>query len=253
MSSKRLGQDTVLERFRTSGAMKTLFTRGTSELNAIMINTSGGLTSGDQFAVDITAGPGGEVVLTTQAAERAYRANAGPARVKSRIEVAPDANVSWLPQELIVYDGAALARRLSVELAQNARFLMVEPVIFGRRAMGERVKSIRLDDRIEIRRKSRPLYSDRVRIDGNAEKVLSLSAVCRAARAMASVVFVNPNAEARLDQVRASLPPTGGASLLAPDMLVARILAKDGFELRRSLIPILECLKGTALPRPWSL
>ena len=70
---------------------------------------------------------------------------------------------------------------------------------------------------------------------------------------MANVVLIAPEAEARLAQVRALLPATGGASLLAPDMLALRLLAPDGFLLRRALVPILELLKGASLPRSWSL
>ena len=49
------------------------------------------------------------------------------------------------------------------------------------------------------------------------------------------------------------LPDTAGASLIGDDMLVARFLAIDSFELRRSLLPVLIRLKGGPLPRTWMI
>ena len=55
--------------------MKALFPRGHG-VQAIMINTSGGLTGGDQLDIEASAGTGSHLTLTTQAAERAI----GPKR-----------------------------------------------------------------------------------------------------------------------------------------------------------------------------
>ncbi len=252
MTAKHTDQGTRIGTLRTSGSMKALFPRGHT-LEAIMINTSGGLTGGDRFSTDVAAGPGCDVVLTTQAAERAYRSSGCTARVESRLTVGENARMCWLPQELIVFEGSALKRRLRIELDETGRLLMVEPVIFGRRAMGERLGQIALHDQIDIRRDGQPLYLDHIRLDGDAERQLSANAIAGGAAAMASAVFVAPEAEARLDRVRSLLPDTGGASLIAPGVLVLRLLAKDGFLLRRALVPILEILKGAPLPRSWSL
>jgi urease accessory protein len=252
LSSKFTPQGSAIDSFRTSGSMKALFTHGPA-LEGIMINTSGGLTGGDAFDVEITAGRESTLALTTQAAERAYRAAGGAARVDTRLCVEQGASLYWLPQELIVFDGSALARRLRVDLQEAARVLMVEQIVFGRTAMGERITQTQLDDRIEITRSGQPLYLDRIVIDGDAEAQLSASAVARANRAVATVVCVDPQVESKLDSLREMLPETAGASLLAPDLLVLRLLAEDSFLMRRALVPVLEFLKGGALPRPWSL
>ncbi|NNE88662.1 MAG: urease accessory protein UreD [Silicimonas sp.] len=252
LSSKVLGNGSAIDTLRTSGSTKALFPHGRA-LEAIMINTSGGLTGGDAFVADVKAGAGTEITLTTQAAERAYRSAQGAAMVETRLSAQEDATLFWLPQELIVFDGAGLNRRLTVDLAQTSHLLMVEQIVFGRTAMGERVGQISLDDRIEIRRGNSPIYLDRIFIDGNAEDQLSGSAVARDKRAVATVVSVHPNAETQLQTVRRMLPQTAGASLLAPDILVLRLLAKDGYLMRCALVPVLELLKGGALPRSWSL
>ena len=45
----------------------------------------------------------------------------------------------------------------------------------------------------------------------------------------------------------------GGASLIGADLLALRLVAEDGFALRRGLIPILTRLTGSDLPKPWMI
>ncbi|GER07574.1 hypothetical protein JCM17843_18840 [Kordiimonadales bacterium JCM 17843] len=49
------------------------------------------------------------------------------------------------------------------------------------------------------------------------------------------------------------LPITAGASMIAEDILVMRLLAADGYEMRRSLIPVLDYLSQSTLPLSWRL
>ena len=252
LSSKSVGSASGIDRFRTSGAMKALFPRA-YDVQAILINTSGGLTGGDTIDLECAAGAGSSLTLTTQAAERAYRAQEGHARMTTSLEVGADAQINWLPQEMILFDGSALERRLTANLASDARFLMVEPVIFGRVAMGETLTSVWIKDRIRINRDGQPLYWDGLDLDGDTVAHLARSAIGAGAGAMVSLIYVAPDAEAHLDAIRAVLPETGGASLLGPDILTLRMVAPDSFELRRSLIPILERLTKDQLPTSWRL
>lgn len=218
-----------------------------------MLNTSGGLTGGDRFDNSAAAGEDSHLILTTQAAERAYRSVTGAARVSTRLQVARGGRLDWLPQELILFDGASLKRRLEVDIEEGGELVLVEPVVFGRRAMGETHLSGLFRDRITLRRNGAPIFWDRVELSGDITAQLARPAIARGMTALASAVYVGPRAEVLLEQVRAALPATGGASLLAPDLLTIRILADDSFLLRRSLVPIIERLTDTALPKSWSL
>lgn len=247
------GMSTLPDTLRTSGCLRALFPRHPSRCEAIVINTSGGLTGGDRLSLSAHAGAGTHLTLTSQAAERAYRASSGEARVTTRLSAAPGACLQWLPQELILFNGAALSRRLSVELEPGARALIVEPVVFGRPAMGETVTQAHLFDRIHINRCGAPLFRDASRLSGNIAAQLAHPAVGNGAGAMAALIYVNSDAEAHLDPIRAALPKTAGASLLAPDTLVARFLAEDAFALRQTFLPVLDRLSGSTLPTSWRL
>ncbi len=254
VSSKAGPFGSTLDRLRQSGALKLLFPKTADAFQAIVVNTAGGITGGDDFHLHATAGAGAHLTLTSQAAERAYRAQAGQiGHVDNRLHVEDGGSLFWLPQETILYNEAALHRRLVVDLAGNARFLMVEPVLFGRRAMGEDVTTLQFRDRVEIRREGMPLYHDGVTLEGSVGQVLDRPATGNGARAMASLVYVDPSAAGRLATVRAHLGAVGGASLLQTDVLVARILAEDGFALRRALLPVLDLLTDNTLPQSWRL
>lgn len=257
VSSKPLGARSVLDGFRQSGSMKIVYPRGVgSELQAVVVNTAGGVTGGDAFSLDVRAGGGTTLSVTTQAAERAYRAarGDGAGRIDNRLMVEAGGRLNWLPQETILYDGCHLSRNLRISLSGEARLLAVEPLVFGRAAMGERLTQGRFTDRIEIDRDGRPLILDAIRLHGDIDAHLARKTVCDGAGAMATLVYIAPDAQAQLASVRGMLNPVqGGASLVHPDVMLLRALALDSFVLRKALIPILTRLSGGALPRPWMI
>lgn len=253
LSVKHRDGRSVIDSFRASGAYKGLFPRSTSALQAIILNTGGGVTGGDRFALNARVGADAHLTLTTQAAERAYRAAQGWGQVDSHITVDTGATLHWLPQELILYEGCALHRRLRVDLAEGASALLVEPVIFGRVAMGERLTQAGFRDEIALYRGGVPIYRDALRLDGDLVQTALRRAILNGAGAMACLVYAAPDAPAHLDGLRAVLSDTAGASLLAPDLLVMRLVAADGFALRETLLPVLDQLSRDTLPVSWRL
>jgi urease accessory protein len=168
------------------------------------------------------------------------------------LTVEAGAFLEWLPQETILFDRCALDRRLTIDMAAGSWFLGVEMLVFGRAAMGERVVTARLRDLIRVRRGEDLLLHDAIRLDGEVDQVLERTAIAGGARAVATLVYVAPNAEARLDAVREALTePDSGASAWN-GMLIARILAPDGASSRREVMAALSVLRdGRPLPRVW--
>lgn len=253
LSSKFSDGKSVIDDFRCSGALRVLFPRTQEHLPAILINTSGGLTSGDSFEFEAVAQNGSTLTLSTQAAERGYKAKTGPATTQTVLTVEPNARINWLPQELILFDHCNIERELTANLHGNGRFLYVEPVIFGRTAMKETVGTGQFKDRVSIYRDNQPLYFDRVMLEGNIKDLLFKPVFANNCLAMANLVYVGSDAKGLIETVRTHLPVTGGASLLEDDVMVARMLAQDGFELRRALLPILDLLSQNTLPKTWRL
>ena len=119
-------------------------------LEAVLINTAGGLTGGDRLGWSIKVGPGASAIVTTQACERIYRAQNGQAEVTCQLAVGPAGRLAWLPQETILYNNAAFSRRLDAQLDPGAEALIVEAAVFGRQAMGEKVENGIFRDRWRI-------------------------------------------------------------------------------------------------------
>ncbi|WP_421692751.1 urease accessory protein UreD [Aestuariivirga sp.] len=238
---------TGLKRLREAHAAKVRLPAGGHE--AILINTGGGLAGGDRFSFDITAEEDARLTLTSQAAERVYRTLGPAAEVDVRLTAKSGATLMWLPQESILFDGASLSRRITADIAADARLLAVESVILGREAMGETVHHARLRDSWRIRQSGRLIFADDLAFDGPPP---ATPATLGEARAFATILAVSPQAETMLDAVRAAIGPRGDASSWSGKM-VARLAARDGFELRKSLIPALTVLAGCgALPKSWS-
>lgn len=236
-----------LRRLREAHAAKLRLPPGSQE--AILINTGGGLAGGDRFAFDITAEDGASLTVTTQAAERVYRSLGPDAQVAVKLTAGASSTLLWLPQETILFDGAALSRSIEAEIAGDARLLAVESIILGREAMGETIAGVRLTDRWRIRQSGKLIFADDLRISGTPP---ASAATLKDARAFATVLLVSPQAEDMVDRLRAAIGANGSASAWS-GKIVARIAARDGFTLRKSLIPALSVMGGgAALPKTWS-
>lgn len=240
---------------RQSGATKLVFPRQLrADMEVVLVNTAGGITGGDRYELEFAVGDAAALTLTTQAAERAYRAQRNETgRVVTRLHVGAGSRLHWLPQELILFDRAALDRKLRIDMEVGAQLVMVEPVVFGRAAMGETLREVQFNDRIRIMRAGRPLYLDAMQLRGDTAAHLARRAIAGGAGAVASVVVVRSDAQALLGPVRDTLPETAGASMIADDVLVIRYLASDSYDLRCHLLPVLDQLTAHTLPTSWRL
>lgn len=261
LSWKRRGPITALDDLRQEGCLKARFPRTVADpahsgAEATTLNTGGGVAGGDRLRTALTLQAGVRVTVASQAAERFYRAlpNDSPSHVRTAVRLADAAALEWLPQESIVFDGAALDRRLDVEMAGSASFLGVEALVFGRTAMGERVQTVRLSDTISIRRDGRLVLRDAIRLHGPCAALLDHPAIGGGCAALATLVLVAPDAMRRLDAVRDALDGVAaetGASAW-DGMLVVRLLARHGLALRLAVVAALSSLRdGRTLPRTW--
>jgi urease accessory protein len=255
---RRREQHSVLADLRQSGCLKARFPHAweTDWANAVMLNVGGGVAAGDRLDISVMLDRGAHLTLAGQAAERFYRAlpDAAPAMVRTDITVSDGAALEWLPQETILFDRTALDRRLDIALDPDARFLGVESLVFGRKAMGETVNQVRLRDLIRIRRGDKLLLHDAIRLEGPAASVLSHRATANGARAVATLVLVAPEAEALCQPLRDTLSPLSvEAGVSAWDgLLLSRIVAADGACLRSAVVAGLAVLRGgRPLPRVW--
>src|SRR5262245_63391564 len=85
-----------------------------ADLQAVVVNTAGGIAGGDRLAVEIAVGETARLAVTTAAAEKIYRSLGPDAAVDLSLAVAAGSTLLWLPQETIVFDEARLRRTIDV-------------------------------------------------------------------------------------------------------------------------------------------
>ncbi len=239
---------------------------GRDDLEAIIINTAGGVTGGDDLSWNASAGPRTHLTVTTQACEKVYKADNGVAAVGVRLNVGPEAKLHWLPQETILFDKARLSRSIQAEVAPEASLLLVEPVIFGRQAMGETVRSGLWRDQWRITHNGKLIHAENVRLSGEIAENLDSIAGLNGHTALATALLVGNHAEGKLEGARHLLNAApgcvGGAScwtVAGTSKLVARLAAPYGYALRQALIPLINHLAASpsqttaSVPKIWSL
>jgi urease accessory protein len=250
---KRHGAGTTLSDLGEGGGYRVKFPHSDQGCEAVIINTGGGMAGGDRLVCDMAVGAGGQVTLASQSAEKLYRCDGAHSHVDVSLVLEAGASLDWLPQESILFSGARLKRRLTAQIAQDARLLIAESVVFGRIAMGEVIEQGAFHDRWRISRAGSLVFAEDLRIDGAVASHLARPAVARGARALATILLVAPEAEASLDAVRTLIDHAGvtGGGSAWNGMLVIRAMADDPAALRGVVAAILVYLRGKPMPRVW--
>jgi urease accessory protein len=221
-----------------------------AELEAVILNTAGGMAGGDRFSIEISVGPGAHVVVTTAAAEKIYRSLEADSTVEVNLKIAAGGALAWLPQETILFDYARLARAIRIDIADDARLVFVEAIVFGRLGMGEIVRHGCLHDRWRLHRGRGILHAEAMRLEGDIDRKLAQPAVANGTRAMATVLVI-PGDDATIAAVRAATFCGEVAASAWKGMMAVRFCAADGATLRGDLISALATVRGLSLPRLW--
>jgi urease accessory protein len=237
---------------REAGSLRIRFPNAPPEmLEAVLINTAGGMTGGDEFSIKISLSAGAGLLAGTAAAEKIYKSTGANAAVKLAIDAADGSRCFWLPQETILFDRACLSRRIDVNMAAGATLVIAEAFVFGRSAMGEAVQEGRLIDRWRVRRGGRLLFAESVRLDGMIARKLAQPVIAAGAVAVGTVLAV-PGDEEMVAAARARDEQFAGEVGISAwnGIAVARLCASDGAALRHDLAVLLSAL-GVPLPRLW--
>ena len=253
---KRSGSRSAVHRVAEAGPLRVRFPRITDKdrLEAILINTAGGIVGGDVLQYEIESAERTSLALTSQAAEKVYRSAGEIARIKVSLKAHEGSKLAWLPQETILFDRANVRRLLEADIAPDANVTICESVVFGRTAMGERVAMGTFEDCWRIVRGGRLVFADTTRLNGKIENLLDEAAIANGSSCIATMLHIAPDADARCDAARAALADCeieAGASVF-DRMLIVRMLAADSFALRRAIVNLLHAI-GSPPPRAFTL
>jgi len=255
------GESTTATRVFQRGALRARFPNGAAGQppEAVLLNLAGGLTGGDRLDIAVRLQERAAAVVTSQSCERIYRSPGNDAVVAGSIRLAQGSRLEWLPQPVILFDGARLKRETHVELSSDAYLLALESVIFGRTESGETVRSGALLDGWFVHRDGELIQAECLDLSGDIAATLAKPAVLNGNRAMATLRYIAPDAEERLSQMRTVLgaPEVVGGVMTAASawngIMVARFVAPDSYVLNCEIARVLSAFRGRPLPRVWSL
>ncbi|MBC6424751.1 MAG: urease accessory protein UreD [Hormoscilla sp. SP12CHS1] len=155
--------------------LRPFYPEGADVCHAVILHTAGGVVGGDRLRVDLNLKPAAHSLITTPAATKIYRSNGLYSQQTIQIQVGTGATLEWLPQETIVFNGAAYRQDLRVELAEGASWLGWEITRFGRTARGERFTRGEWRSHVEIWQQGRPLWIDRQLVKGGSGMLESIN------------------------------------------------------------------------------
>jgi urease accessory protein len=252
----RRGERSHIEVLHQRGAARVRFPRAAEggDIEAVLVNTAGGLTGGDRMEVAVALSAGSEATLTSAAAEKLYRArDEQPAIILVNLTLAAGARLSWLPQPTIVFNGARLDRRTEVWLGRDGRLLATEFIVFGRAAMGEEVVRGAVRDVWRVHREGALIFAEAFRLEGAIAAALQRKATLAGARAMALLIYAAPDAANRCSEARQRVQRIEGVAGASAwnGLLVMRAVAEDASTLQRDVAALIEWLSGRPLPRVW--
>ncbi|MEE4298952.1 MAG: urease accessory protein UreD [Pseudomonadales bacterium] len=249
-----VGAGDVLADLFQDGALRARLPRPRpgAGLEAVVINTSGGMTGGDVYGIEIDLAGGARATVVGQACEKVYRSAAGDAALDVRLRIGAGGSLLWLPQPAILFDAAAFVRRLDVELAPGARLLAVEATVLGRSAMGERVTRCRLREHWRVRQAGRLAWASAGRLDLPGAAVAS-AATLAGSTAFATFVCADEEPELALAAFRVVAERVRGrlAASRLDDLVVATLVARTSRHLMDDLAAVVGAVSGTGVPRVW--
>ncbi len=250
----RRDADTLMVERYEQGSLRLRLPRNRERCEAVLVNTGGGIAGGDRTLVDFTLQPATSVVATSQAAEKIYGAESEPAVIGVRVRLEHDARLDWLPQETILYDGAKVVRTMNIEMAGTATLTLLETLVLGRVARGEHVSQGHWRDRWRIRRDSRLVFAEQVRLSDRIDNTMRATALGGGSRAIATLVHVDRTAEQKLAMVRDVL--LNAVSMAAASawngLLVVRFAAPDPHAVRVDAMAVAGAITNAPMPRAWS-
>jgi urease accessory protein len=191
--------------------------------------------------------------VTSQAAEKVYRALDEPAHVVTRLEAHAGARLAWLPQETIVFDSGRICRGMQIELASGSELIALEWLVLGRAARGEEVVAGHIVDSWRVRKDGRLIWADSLRVTGEVIPRLRASALLSDYKAIATLIYFGPSLDRRLEFLRDIVPSLGcdWAATSVGGLIVARFAAKAASDLKTGLRAFLRHFGAELGPGPF--
>ena len=244
-----------LEELYQSGCAKLMLPKTYDEMTeAVMLNTSGGITGGDRLNVKIQV-ENGAVVATSQTAERLYRSITEPAKIEITLRAYNAATLHWLPQETIIFDGAELDRTVCLDMSADSKCLLAETIVMGREAMGEDIRVCHFTDNWRLYREGQLFHAESLRLTDRVAEIMAVPAGGNGARLLSTILYAGFDAEQMAGLLNSVVEACSSKCAMScwNDRLVIRLMSPHPRFARADIKKLLCALSGQPLPRVWQV
>lgn len=152
---------------------RPFFPEGPDVCHSVIVHTAGGMVGGDRLNLSINLQPSAHAVVTTAAASKVYKSHAPMAQQSIHMKVGSGACLEWLPQPLIVFNGAHYQQNLRVDLDPDAMWMGWDITRLGRTLRNETFDRGLWRSRVEVWQDGVPLWIDPQWIQGGSEMLTS--------------------------------------------------------------------------------
>lgn len=228
---------------------------GAAVNEAVLINTGGGITGGDRLDYSVIVNESASIAVTSQAAEKVYRALDEPARITTKLTMAGPAKLAWLPQETILFNGARIRRTTEIELHPEAELLALEWIVLGRAAHGEQMMNGQIIDSWRVKKDGQLIWADIFRSVDEIFPLLHKRALLSDCKALGTLVYYGRDLDRRLEMVRDIIPALDcrcGATVVSR-LLIVRLAAEVAFVLKLALQRVLQRFRLDVGPGPFGV
>ncbi|MFD4569989.1 urease accessory protein UreD [Streptomyces sp. NPDC058475] len=202
-----------------------------SEARVMLVGAMSGPLGGDRFSVEVRVEEGARLHVGSAAATIALPGQTkSEARYDVRLAVADDAELHWLPEQLISAGGSDLHVTTRAELGAGARLVLREEQVLGR--AGE--EPGRLTSRLTVRVAGRTVLDQELSCGPGAPGGWDGPAVLAGHRSVGQLVVVRPEFAEKTIIARAVRDSSVLVPLTASAILVTTV-APDAWLLRQSL------------------
>lgn len=222
---------------------------------AVILNTGGGVAGGDEVSLRFDAGPGARATVTAVAGERIYRTLDTPSRLTVELDLGAGSALALLPRETILSSVAQFRRRIDVDMAPDAKLMILDILVLGRRASGERMTEGLVDDRWTIMRHGRLAHLEVLRLQGAIEREMQRPAIGGGSHVVGTLLYVAADAQSRLEPVQNVLAGWQNLEIAASawdGKLLVRGLAGSAELIRNGMAAAIHAIDGRTMPRAWS-
>ena len=239
------------------GSFKALIPNFHENLQQLMmINTAGGITSGDEFDSRIDL-DNSNICVSTQAAEKIYSGFGDPAKVDININISNKGNLFWLPKELILFNNCNLKRKFNINLSKDSNLFLCESIVFGRTSMNEKLKSGFFSDLWKIYYDKKLIHTEALNTSSFNGELLKSQSILNSNCAIATIILVGKNFFGighELSKIMTKDNYTTTEYSTWDKKLIVRCISKDSYNLKFAINKILSYFfKDSQIPKIWHI